>query len=41
VRNSARVGEQTGQTKKRSREIPPLAIESMFGVATWLLPEKE
>jgi hypothetical protein len=38
VRNSARVGEQTAQTKKRSRETPLLASESMFGVERSVFP---
>ena len=32
MRNSARVGEQTGQTKNRSNIAPSRASESMFGV---------
>jgi hypothetical protein len=32
------VGEQTGQTKNRSKLAPPLAIESKFEVSRLLFP---
>ena len=38
MRNSARVGEQTGQTKKRSNIAPSRASESIFGVERLVLP---
>src|SRR5262249_32673960 len=38
VRNSARVGEQTGCTKNRSKRAPSEASESMCGVRRLVLP---
>ena len=38
VSHSARVGEQTGQTKNRSNKAPSRASESMFGVLRFVLP---
>ena len=38
MRNSARVGEQTGCTKNRSKSAPSRASESMCGVRRLVLP---
>jgi hypothetical protein len=38
VRNSARVGAQSGHTKKRSNDTPSRASESICGVRTMRLP---